>query len=468
MSIKSIKAYAGNPPNAGYFNGSTTFWFDTTAGTIKYFNVAGVATSLEDSGSDAIADNTVFGIGTDNDGVLYHRTTILAANTLLATVMVGTPVAPAISANSTIFSNVTADGDILIAAQTGGNSQAWVWIDSSAGLAQLLGAGVPVLEWTATKIEVPDLILFTLGTDNDQALVNKSSATNADTAITGVLVGTPVTDALAANSLIISGITASGDILVAANRGGASEQYIFIDSSAGVMYLSGLAGGIGIALSTDQPAPDNANSVHIWAGTAGVVSAVAAATIISETDQTTNALNFLGPTTTTAQGIYFGDTDNDAGSLLYSHASVETLNVTVATVAVGKWNNAGYHNIAGLLTDKKTSASVSADSNQVYTAAQVLGGIITRTGQTAGRTDAVDTAENIVTAIPGAYVGQSFFFVVNNNDASDTVTVNGASTGITYEGTATALAVGDAWLFMALLTNVTGGMEAVTVYQFAK
>ena len=122
----------------------------------------------------------------------------------------------------------------------------------------------------------------------------------------------------------------------------------------------------------------------------------------------------------------------------------------------------------GLLMDVRASAAVSADSNQTYTAAQLLGGIVTRTGITANRVDAVDTAANIVAAIPGAVVGTSFDFVVNNNDDASTVTVNGASTGITYEGVATALAAGDAWLFKVFITNVTAASEAATVYQFAK
>lgn len=92
--------------------------------------------------------------------------------------------------------------------------------------------------------EVADDALFTLGSDNDQALVNRSTALAANTALTGALIGTPVTTALAANSLLVSNVTASGDIMVAANRGGNSEEYVFVDSSAGTLTLTAPAGNL--------------------------------------------------------------------------------------------------------------------------------------------------------------------------------------------------------------------------------
>lgn len=89
------------------------------------------------------------------------------------------------------------------------------------------------------------------GDDSDFVIILRSTALNANTALTGVLAGTPVTSALAADSAILSNITASGDILVAANRGGDSEEYIFIDSSAGALRLVAPAAAITLAPTTD-------------------------------------------------------------------------------------------------------------------------------------------------------------------------------------------------------------------------
>lgn len=105
----------------------------------------------------------------------------------------------------------------------------------------MLGSSITIassntLTSTAAK-DVLDNIILTIGTDGDGAVLLRSAVLNADTALTGVLIGTPDTTALAANSLIISNITADGDILIAVNDGGASKQMIFLDGSTGVTHL---------------------------------------------------------------------------------------------------------------------------------------------------------------------------------------------------------------------------------------
>jgi len=92
--------------------------------------------------------------------------------------------------------------------------------------------------------------LLELGDDQDIVLLNRSTALNANTALTGVLEGTPVTTALEANSLIISNTTADGDIIIATNRGGNSEERIFIDASSGSVIRSVTGGNITLDSST--------------------------------------------------------------------------------------------------------------------------------------------------------------------------------------------------------------------------
>jgi hypothetical protein len=157
--------------------------------------------------------------------------------------------------------------------------------------------------WSADQTFTDDTKLL-FGTGGDVVMLNRASALNADTALSTVLIGTPVTPALAANSAIISNVTASGDILIAGNRGGASEAYLFADTSAGVLYLTPTNGGLTIGLEADAPAPDQANSVHIWADTAGSVTADGAARLIIE-DNAQAVLQFLVPANTNA-GIYVG------------------------------------------------------------------------------------------------------------------------------------------------------------------
>ena len=86
-------------------------------------------------------------------------------------------------------------------------------------------------------LDIPDDTIFVWGTDGDIASILRSTALNANTALTGVLVGTPVSQAIAANSFILSNITADGDFGFYANLVGHSQQWLFYDTSASQLSL---------------------------------------------------------------------------------------------------------------------------------------------------------------------------------------------------------------------------------------
>lgn len=252
-------------------------------------------------GQYTIPDDISLRWGTDGDIASRLRSTTLGANTALTGVIVGTPVTPAIAANSFILSNVTADGDILVAAQTGGNSQAWLWVDSSAGELRYYGAGTGVGVVIATAHTILDNILFRLGTDGDQVFVNRSTTLASNTALTNVLIGTVVGAAIDANSLIVSNVTAAGDLAMYGNRGGNSEQFLFYDSSAGVLNLTP-----GQSLVID---PVTTMTVTVTAATAAAfVVSNAAATFYSLDTRTTtggsiaHAFDMADPTIASAAG----------------------------------------------------------------------------------------------------------------------------------------------------------------------
>jgi len=96
-------------------------------------------------------------------------------------------------------------------------------------------------------VDVRDDILFTLGTDSDGVILNRSATLTANTALTGVLEGTPVTPALAANSLIISNQTNDGDILIAVSDGGNSQGLIHLDGDTGKLSFPLGFGAYGVA-----------------------------------------------------------------------------------------------------------------------------------------------------------------------------------------------------------------------------
>jgi hypothetical protein len=96
---------------------------------------------------------------------------------------------------------------------------------------------------------VLDDTLFTLGNDNDVALVLKSGTLNANTALTGVAIGTPVAQALPVNSAILSNTTADGDILMLVNDGGNSKEFLLANGDTADLQL-----GHGMATATVKTA----------------------------------------------------------------------------------------------------------------------------------------------------------------------------------------------------------------------
>ena len=110
---------------ASWATATTLFAIDATGAGISY------------------PDDTVLALGSDEDAAFVLRSTALGANTALANVLVGTPVAAATPANSLLISNITADGDIALFTvnAAGANSIEALRIDASAGLIVFNEAG---------------------------------------------------------------------------------------------------------------------------------------------------------------------------------------------------------------------------------------------------------------------------------------------------------------------------------------
>lgn len=114
---------------------------------IGYFNASGLSILGTAHTANLMNDDIPLAFGTESDVAAVLRSTVLNANTTLTGVIVGTPVTPAMAANSFILANITADGDIMLATQTGGNTHAAMWVDASAAITRFYsGAGVEVLK----------------------------------------------------------------------------------------------------------------------------------------------------------------------------------------------------------------------------------------------------------------------------------------------------------------------------------
>lgn len=129
--------------------------------------------------------------------------------------------------------------------------------------------------------------------------------------------------------------------------------------------------------------------------------------------------------------------------------------------------------IAGLTALQTNASPVFGNWSQVlipnnvaartYSGAEIAGGIIKRFSPGAAFTDCTDTATNILNAIPGAKVNQSFPILVGNL-GSGIMTV-AAGTGVTLVGSAT-IASNCVALFLGTITGSTA-VSLTRCFQFA-
>ena len=124
------------------FNGTEVFDFDgndmAVAQATTFASTVGITGVLTQTGAAdfaaavGLADDVSVELGTDDDSVIRHKSATLAANTALTDVLLGTPVAAALAANSLMISNTTADGDVAVYVNNGGNSEQALFVDASA------------------------------------------------------------------------------------------------------------------------------------------------------------------------------------------------------------------------------------------------------------------------------------------------------------------------------------------------
>ena len=151
-----------------------------------------------------------------------------------------------------------------------------------------------------------------------------------------------------------------------------------------------------------------------------------------------------------------GDT-NITGAVTVTGAT----SITGDTDVSGNLSSTGDFTCGGLSTCKKTEVAL-ADADATLAVADLVKGVFTIT-PTAARTLTTDTAANIVAGITGAAVGTSFTFDLIVLAAYD-VTVAGG-TGVTVVGS--GVVNNSSGTFRVVITNVTAGNEAVSIYRAA-
>ena len=219
----------------------------------------------------------------------------------------------------------------------------------------------------STDFKFADDIDIALGTNADILMRNRSTAAAANLEIADIILGTSVHPGVAANSLLVSNITASGDMMFATNRGGNTEAHMLFDASAGDTFL--YARGVQAVKITGGGAVVVTPSITANGGVVGdltgdVTGNADTATVLATT-RAINGVNFNGSapiTVTAAAGTLSGDTLKstvvtsslttvgalDAGSITSGFTSIDVGAGTITTTGAlsiasmgTNWTNAG-------------------------------------------------------------------------------------------------------------------------------
>lgn len=140
----------------------------------------------------------------------------------------------------------------------------------------------------------------------------------------------------------------------------------------------------------------------------------------------------------------------------------KTLNIGAGGVLGAVVNTDGSFSYEKRSAFKTTVTTVSTAGAVTYSAAQILGGLILRDPNGAGRADLIDTAANLIAGIPALSAdGNTFSFqLINTADgAPEAITIT-TNTGLTIvNGTRTIDRFGVAEIFLRRTSST-----AVTVY----
>ena len=193
-----------------------------------------------------------------------------------------------------------------------------------------------------SELGFSDNSLLKLGTTADIAMLNRSAALNANTALTSVLIGTPAVAAIPANSFIASNVTADGDMVFATvpAAGANSIEWLRNDASAGLTVLNEAAGDIDFRIEGDT----DANMLVIDAGTDSISfgSAVVAGSALSLS-------NLTGRATVTSVGVQ-------------AHVPAATFNDTAGAATIAIMADI----FVGIQTHTATNARTYSECASVY------------------------------------------------------------------------------------------------------
>jgi len=187
-------------------------------------------------------------------------------------------------------------------------------------------------------------------------------------------------------------------------------------------------------------------------GPVAITGSLSATTIITAADLTAT------------DDLVVGDDAAISGALTVGETAAITGNTTVGgTLGVTGATTVARILATGLVVRRLTTANVNTAGDVTVTAAQVLGGRLTRDPNGGNRSDTLCTGTELDTAGATLATGDTFSFTLDNTaDAAETITL-GMGVGLTNRGSAITIAQNTS----AVLEFVKTGVATYNVYRLA-
>lgn len=247
-----------------------------------------------------VQDDQLLNLGADKDIAILHKSGSYSADATLSGVIEGTPQTPALAANSLIISNITDDGDILLAVSDGGHSRGLLHLDgdvaqlkmydpsgnevlsSSGGGIDINAAQASTGDLAINSASTSDWVLFDVSAEDilfAAATVVAASASAHDAAGYAIEINAGSTTAGTTNNI------AGGSLTLRAGQGkgsGAGGDIIFQTANAGSSGSSLNALATALTLSDDLSATFTgkvgigaapSEELHVYGSTNGAIQA---------------------------------------------------------------------------------------------------------------------------------------------------------------------------------------------------
>lgn len=317
-------------------------------------------------------------------------------------------------------------------------------------------SGLKVSGTALTSNVMADDTNLAFGTGSDHAIQNNNLAINANTATTGIIVGTPIVTAIPANSLIVGGVAGMGDFVLVSPRAGLTHSHeIFrVDESAGLIVFNEASNDWDFRIETDGVAA--AFSLDAGANTLAIGVATTFNANLVLPDNTD--LTFTGATGTNDIVL----TNGLADALSITDGAADILVVDTSTAG-----NVLTATAAAAFTGYVRSSHATAASGYATGA----GAAVTQITSKSTATPAITTPTGQITT-HGANLATltAVSFVVTNTSitTNDVVTVTHISGGTTGAYLVSTCNVVNGVGFNITIFNATGGGLAETlVLQYA-